>query len=326
MKDKISKEKFLGLAKKIGESAKSTAETVGSTVKSSASTFVATAKESSEQFEIKREQHKYENDIKKYHPINEDFFRAGEFVKPSVVRAVKDDVRRDVEVCKGAVGFITGEGANELLNVYTEHCDLLGDINWYPEFSEGVYRVDPCEENRYIRIDLYFQYMKKARVDELISIAKDLGAKNVEVVLKVHEKNFSAQKQDGQLHIGKFSLGSVGVSVSNSNTQNHASSMEVAAKVDFKGGSEPVTPKVKYFKKESDIQDLINMRMSKEDNQILSKRYSLRYGSSSGISINEAEKIDAAIAMAGAGGNASRTVTSEVQIESDTLLEYYIEF
>ena len=324
--ENVSKEKMFEFAKSISSVAKNTAESVGVTIKKSTSAMISSAKISSEQYIIKRDQQKYESDLKKYHPIFEDYFKSADFVLPSTIRIVENDRRRNIEACENAVGFITGEKESVLLNVYKEHINLLGDITWYPEMNEGVYRVDPCDQSSYIEIGEYFSHLKKVRVDELVAVAKDLGAKRVEVILKLKESSFTGDNKEGKLSAGKFGLGNIGMGGSFSKTRRASSNLEVAAQLDFSGGKEPITPKLKYFKNESDIQSLVKMRMTPGENQILSKRYSIQYGSSSGISISEAEKIDAAITMAGADGSVSRSVTSNVQTESDTLLEYYIEF
>lgn len=318
-KDNKSKGKFLDIAKSIGTVAKTTADALGTTTKNAAISLAATVKENNEQLNAKMEQRKNENDIRKYRPVYEENIKSPEFVLPSMIRVVGDDVRRTIKACEGAIGYYTeGKGA-KVFNIYKEHLNLF-DIEFYPYQEEAVYYVDPCYENHYIRIDEYFVYLKKVRVDELISLAQDLGAKHVEIVLKA--KALSSSVGDGS---GKMRLGKWGVDASFSRSQNEAIGAEIAADINFSGQSKPVKPKINYFKNESDILSLIEMRMTpKTENRILSKKYSFRYGNSSGIKVSDAEKIDLSLASLGLG--LSRSVTNEVNNECDTLLEYSIEF
>ena len=93
----------------------------------------------------------------------------------------------------------------------------------------------------------------------------------------------------------------------------------------FSGRETPREPNIVYFKNESDILSLIKMRMApEEENRILSKKYSFKYGNSSGIRTSDAEKID--FSLAGFGMNLSRSFASEANMENNTLLEYIVEF
>ena len=116
-----------------------------------------------------------------------------------------------------------------------------------------------------------------------------------------------------------------GAEVSTSKSKIENTVLEVAAKIDFVGNHNPIKQKLVYFKNESDIKALIKMRTnSSNENQILSKTYSLQYGNSSGITISDAEKIDLMLYNINYG--LRRSFTSEALFESNTILEYVIIF
>ena len=321
MKDqeKRPKENLFGFAKSLGNAAKTTAESLGETTKNAAVSLAATMKENSEQISKKLEQKKYENDLKKYAPINEEELKSEAFIIPDMIRVVGEDVRRNVKACEGAIGFWAEGKGFRLFNIYREHLELLGNLKWYPHVDETVYYVDPCHKKFYIRLDEYFAYLKKVRVDELTAIAQDLGAKSVEIVLKSQKASSSNESGSGKMALGKW-----GASANFSKAEKESTGVEVAAKINFAGNAAPVKPKLVYFKDEGDILALVKMRLSPDSNQILSKKYSFRYGNSSGIKTSDAEKID--LALSGVGLDLSRSVSSEANSESNTLLEYNIEF
>lgn len=315
---KFSKEKLLNFANTIGNATKNTASNIGEATKNVAVTVAENVKESSEQLGDRLEQMKYENDKKRLSPIYKEELLSENFVLPHLVHIVNYDKRKENKACEGAVGFLTGKDV-KVLNVYREFVDLL-NISFYPLLEEAVYYVDPCFSNLYIKLDEYFAYLKKVRVDELTSVAQDLGAKHVEIVLKSHQN--SAQSQSSSGSVGLFKVGG---EMSSSRARKEFSGVEVAAKTDFGGNANPVRPKLTYFKNESDINALIEMRLNpNNENQILSKTYSLQYGNSSGIKVSDAQKIDTALSQINCA--ASRSVTSEAMSENNTILEYSIVF
>lgn len=315
---KFSKEKLLNIANDIGAATKNTVANIGEATKNVAVSAMENVKENSEHFSEKLDQMKYDNDKKRLCPIYKEELLAPEFVMPTLINIVGYDKRKENKACEGAVGFLTGKDT-KILNIYHEFVDLL-DVTFNPFIEETIYHVDPCFSKCYIKMDEYFAYLKKMRVDELVSVAQNLGAKHVEILLKSNQ--VSAQSQSGS---GSIGVGSIGIGASSSKSKKEVSGVEVAAKIDFGGNEKPVEPKLVYFKDESDIKALINMRMNPDnENKILSKTYSLQYGNSSGIKVSDAQKIDAAISGTNCG--ASRSVTSEAMSENSTILEYSIVF
>lgn len=315
MDKKFSKENLLNLA----NATKNKVANIGEATKNAAVSVAENIKESSDQISDKLDKRKFENDKKKLCPIFKDEITSPEFILPALIHVVDYDKRMENKACVGAVGFYSGKDI-KMLNIYREFVDLL-KVDFYPIIEEAVYYVDHCFNNLYIKLDDYFAYLKKMRVDELIAVARDLGAKHVEIILKSNTKSSKNESSSRSLGIG----GVFGGESSLSRSKNDSIGVEVAAKVDFIGNEQPCEPKLVYFKNESDINTLIKMRLDSENgNKILSKTYSLQYGNSSGIKVSEAQKIDAT--LSNVSGGVSSSVTNEALSENSTILEYSISF
>lgn len=314
---KISRQKILEVANNLGCLTKEKAAKIGNITKKAAITVADNVKEGSEQLGEKLGQLKYENDKRKFCPIYKEDVLDSSFVLPSLIRIVEYDKRKENKACEGAIGFLTGKEV-KILNIYREYIDLL-NINFYPLVEETIYHVDPCFDKNYIKLDEYFAYLKKVRVDELIEIAQNLGAKHVEIVLKVTRKSMSNHKRT----VNAKSL-VVNGEVTELKSNREVINIDVAAKIDFLGNEMPVKPKVRYFKNESDINSLIKMCLNSNENKLLSKTYSFQYGNSSGIDINYAQKIDESLKDANIKIN--RSILNESLSENNTILEYSISF
>lgn len=315
---KLSKEKMFDIASAVGNVTKNTVANIGAITKNTAVSVAENVKEGSVNLGKQLDKIKYDNDKKRLCPVYKKDLLVDDFVMPTLVSVVDYDKRKENKACEGAIGFFTGKDI-KILNIYREFVDLL-NINFYPILENAVYYVDPCFKNQYIKLDEYFAYLKKVRVDELIAVAQALGAKHVEIILKGIKNSAKSQSSTSG-----FSSLKIGGDVSYSKSQSEFTGVEVAAKLDFGGNEKPIEPNLVYFKNESDINSLIKMRLNTSNqNKILSKTYSLKYGNSSGIKISDAQKIDAALSQINCG--ASRTFTSELMSENNTILEYSIYF
>lgn len=98
---------------------------------------------------------------------------------------------------------------------------------------------------------------------------------------------------------------------------------EIAADIHFLDKMRQKPPTLVYFKRESDIERLVEMRM-KPGNPIKSKDYHFQCSSSAGMSEKVAAKLDGILQQLKCSGTA--TISSEVQRENRTELNYHIEF
>lgn len=238
---------------------------------------------------------------------------------PSMICIVERDKKRsNNEACFGAIGYRTTVKNMDMLNIYEDCAPQLG-LWFYPNITKTIYYADPYQNNFYICLDEYFDYLKKARVNELEMVAQDLGAKKVQITFKEHKKNFVTKNVHADGKVDRIK-----VSGSFEKSDNEYSNVEIAADLKFSGHDTPIEPKLVYFKNESDIEKLIHMRVGSSMNKIESKIYSFQCNKSSGIKEKEAVQIDAILNQLKCGGTAS--ISSEAQRESRTDLEYRIEF
>lgn len=238
---------------------------------------------------------------------------------PSIICIVKRDKKRSENVvCSGSVGYRMTVKGVDMLYLFEDSVSQLG-MRFYPAISETIYYLDPYQDNFYICLDDYFDYLKKVRVNELEVVAQDLGAKRVQITFKEHKKAFFTKSARVDAAVEK-----VKISNSYGNASNEYSSVEVAADVKFSGQDTPVKPKLVYFKNESDIEKLVQMRTENSKNKIESKTYRFQCNKSSGIKEKDAARIDAVLYQLKCSGTA--TISSEAQRESRTELEYSIEF
>lgn len=91
---------------------------------------------------------------------------------------IADDVdRKDIEVCKGSIGWSSKAGGLDVLHLYEEIVKSSG-IVFFPQPQLGsVYYQDALDSNRYISLDSYFDTVQKDKFTELKRIAFELGAK-----------------------------------------------------------------------------------------------------------------------------------------------------
>ena len=302
----ISKAKITDIASTVGVSTKNVIDSVSKDVKDIGSKL-------GQQLTTT----KMEMDKKRLCPIFAEDINE-RFQLPPMIRVVTYDKRKENSVCDGAVGFLTKNKEMIILNIYNEYANILG-IEYAPHFQDGIYYVDHCNKKLYINLEDYFGYLKKARVDELSMLAQDLGASKVKIELKEQKRSNSNENVKASASY-KVSIGAT-----HNSSNNQFTNIEVAAEINFSGQSEPVEPRLTYFKHESDILALVKMRMNPNTkNQILSKTYSLQYNNTSGIKVSDAANIDSAVKSLNCGGSVS--VMKEAKDESKTILAYSIWF
>lgn len=312
-------DKTKDFASVLSDKTKVAASSVADATKTAFTNVSESIKENNQQISEQIDKAIYEKDKKRLCPFFEEDLRNENFSMPAMIRIVDYDKRRDNKACQGAIGFETNTKDMKVLNIYSEFVPML-NLRFYPHVKESVYYIDPCYKNLYISLDDYFAYLKKVRVDELQTVAQDLGAKQVTITLKEQKKSLTSKNAKG-------SIGGRGISASANTTtrNNELLNLEVAAKVDFVGKDNPIEPNLVYFKNESDVNALIKMRLNPENrNNILSKTYSFLYSNTSGIKVNEAVKIDEALSHM--NYNAGYSIVNEALSESRTILEYSIQF
>ena len=278
-------------------------------------------KESGERWAEKQEQAKRDRELKELRPFFSNDIEGPGFSLPKLIRIAEMDTKHaESQVCEDSVGFTFSDKDLDIVTIYPDKLDLF-DLKFFPDTDSGLYYVDPNDRDYYISLDEYFNYLKVARIGELQKIAQDLGATHFRVVYKEQKKSFSANdaKVNATVKIPVKQGGKV--AVDHHTGENAFSKVEIAAEM-VCIGHDPVKPKLSYFRKDPQILNLIELRMS--NNELKHQTYTLNLSSSCGIKIKDAVKIDAAIKAMKLDGNT--TVTSEAQSESRRIFEYEIDF
>jgi hypothetical protein len=235
-----------------------------------------------------------------------------------IIVGEQDKKRKESPICIGSIGHMVKAKGMEVLNLYEEHVQKLG-VEFFPTVAQTVYYKDPYQENFYIGLDDYFDFLQKARISELEMVAHKLGAKRMQISFKERKKQFVAGKAEAKAFIK-----GARVAATHEKELDEYASIEIAADVRFSGHDTPEVPTLVYFRNVDDIEKLIKMRTDGANNRIEAKVYKIQCEMLSGIKKREAMQIDSALQYLKLSGTAS--ISSEVQRESRTVLEYRIEF
>lgn len=298
------------------------AENMGATAKKAASAAKLGAVQGGDKIGSWMDQTKREKELKALAPIFEEDLESPEFTITKMIRVAEMDKRHaESELCNGSVGFWSEYKDMKVLNIYTDKADMFG-LTYYPDRNGEIYYVDPFDRDHYIALDGYFHYLKVARVNELQRIAQDLGAKHFRVTYKENKKSEMEKHQKGKLAGAHKAAGASGTAEAESDySERNSSTLEIAAEMECIG-HDPVEPKLVYFQKDDSIKNLIRLRMS--DNTVKHQKFTLSCGESSGIRMNDAAKIDAALQAMKCSVSAS--ISSKLQSEARRYFEYEIDF
>lgn len=234
-----------------------------------------------------------------------------------LVRIVEREKKFDIDVCKGSIGYWDTCKGERWMNIFKDSVSKFG-LDFYPNDEVNFYYVDPTNKDSYIVLDEYFDRLKQVRVSELQKIAQDLGAKYFRVTYIKERTTLSKKAANGKGSIHKKGNGSAQMNA----TEQKYDRMDIAAEMSFPG-HEPVMPHVRYLKSDPNIENLIKMRMDPKG-PLNHQTLNIKLSSSSGLKETDAVKIDMILKSLKMAGNT--TVSSEVQNEAKSILEYEINF
>ena len=271
--------------------------------------------------EIEKEKNKREDSVKKYNPLFPDVFQSDNFHLPNVINIVDDAVRRGIDVCEGAIGWIekVGKGKEEdkveVLYLYDEFVEE-SNIQFIPFAAcDTVYSIDPFEKGKFINTDTTFERTLNEKLAELEHIAYCLGAKSCSIQIVVSDKDTSNVDVNG-----KVSALSIKGECNSTTANNQMKNLKNITY--FEGNTKTKLPKLKWFAFDENINGLIEMRRLGK-NMIKSKVLELNCSVSKTMSHKMAVAVDA-IKKCKIGGTIAATVKS-VQ-EQNTKLVFEVEF
>ncbi|MBQ8497471.1 MAG: hypothetical protein IJ489_08475 [Clostridia bacterium] len=264
--------------------------------------------------------------MKKYNPLFPDVYQSENFNLPNIIMIVDEAIRRDIDVCEGAIGWTSNKGRMEVLHLYDDAVSLK-NITFVPSVScDAIYFVDNFDPNRYINIDSIFTKSHEERLSELEYIAYSLGARScsIEIIETDTESKLghSAIKSRKSADIKNISV------TSDENFENdfsfiNSSQRSGHTKTKFAGSDNPVPPTLKWFAHDDNIKKLIEMRCS-DTNAIKSRRLELEGSSSATMSYKTALAIDATVMDIGIKKQA--TMENQAKKENHSKLIFEIEF
>lgn len=240
-------------------------------------------KETTKNIVAKNKENKIEKKLTKLNPLTREEFFSDNFFVPNIIKIVDDAVRRDNELCAGAIGWRETHFDTEILFLYDEFVKE-SNLNFIPKVScNSIYIMDNYDRKTFITLDYLFTYSHEGKLAELKNIAYCLGAKKCSIEIKESlsknlQKSINTEKKD------KFSY-SYDLALQFKELRHGK------IKVDFVGSNDIVYPTLKWFKYDDNIKKLIDMRLN-QTNSINSETVELLGSISSTISKQTAINID----------------------------------
>lgn len=278
------------------------------------------AKEFSEQ--SKKEA--YERMLKKYNPLFPEQYNSSSFNVPNMIMIVDDAVRKGIEVCEGAVGWLDKKNDVEILCLYDEAVASSG-LQFVPAaVCDAVYYVDSFDRKRFVRLDHLLKKADEEKVAELEYIAYCLGAKSCSVQILETQEEYSIVKN--MIHGAKNVIRGVENADLKVETEGAAAMFKMrgaAGKAEFSGSQAIRMPELKWFRYDENIKRLIEMRLEGKDT-VRSKELKLEGVSSATISQKTALAVDAAVK--GMGVNGAASMEKQSKRECNSTFCFHIEF
>ena len=268
----------------------------------------------------------YLRKLKKFNPLFPEQYNSESFNLPNMIVIVDDAERKDIDVCQGAIGWLSSDTGMEVLHLYDEAVIESG-IKFVPAVTcDAVYYVDNFDRNRFIRTDCIFSKAHEEKIAELKHIAYSLGAKKCSIEISESDTEVEVEKK-------KFGIGG-GLSIkgikghSDEKSEQSMSQKDYSERkgkniINFVGSDDAKRPELKWFKHDDNILNLIEMRCS-GNNAVTSEILELEGSASSTMSRKTAYAIDNAMGKLGAKG--SNSMEKQATRESSSKLYFSIEF
>lgn len=262
----------------------------------------------------------YNKRMKKYNPLFPEEYCSEEFHVPNIIRIVDDAVRRDIDVCQGAIGWREKKKDTEVLFLYDEFVRDSGLIFVPNATCDEIYYMDAFDRKRFIKLDYIFQKAHEEKMAELEHIAYSLGAKKCIIELEDKEVNRDKKKRNLEVKETKGDdSGTEGYSqeTSSDSYRKRSSKTETV----FEGNTMLAEPRLKWFAHDDNILNLIEWRFN-GGNITTTKR--LSGAASATMSKIAAYNID--VAVAGMGINQGYSMEDQSVKESQSKIVYRLEF
>ena len=265
----------------------------------------------------------YARRMKKYNPLFPEQYQGVGFNLPNIIMIVDDAVRRGVDVCEGAIGWLSKESGVEVLCLYDEAVEFSG-IQFVPAVTcDALYCVDSFDRKRFIRTDCVFSKAHEERIAELKYVAYCLGAKRC--TIEISESSMDTQVQSRSIKMsesykGVSSTESADQSISQTGRNRRSGRVEI----EFEGSDTSKRPELKWFAHDDNIKRLLEMCCNGK-RAVKTETLELAGSSSATMSQKTACAIDGAIGKLG-GANGSSSMDAQAAKEHHSKLHFHIEF
>lgn len=262
--------------------------------------------------------------IKKFNPLFPDQYNGENFNLPNMIIIVDDAVRRGIDVCEGAIGWLSNNTGVEILHLYDEYVPECG-IQFIPSVTcDAVYYVDSFDRKRFIRTDCIFSKAHEERLAELKHIAYSLGAKRCSIEISEAFSDAQIQHKSVDFTESYKELLSSKECAEQSFARKNSSQRSGRVEAEFEGHTSPQKPTLKWFAHDDNINRLIEMCCN-GNRSVKSEFLELSGSSSATMSQKTACSIDTAIGKTG-GVKGHTSMNAEAAKEHHSKLLFHIEF
>ena len=256
--------------------------------------------------------------LKKLDPVFPDEYKSKDFHLPNIIMIVDDAERKNIDLCEGAIGYLSKFTKEEMLCLYDEAIKFSG-LKFVPApICGSIYYVDNFDRKKFIQTDCIFSITHEERIAELEHIAYCLGAKKFSV--EVYETTNQSRTKNYNTNISYKNQNS---NIDYSRSQNQSFGIKGKVETEFSGSSTYTIPKLKWFEHHQNIQTLIKS-IADKTNITKAKTLELSVSSSATMSKSTAMQIDTIMKKHNIKGNLS--IKSQAEREHQSTLIYHIEF
>ncbi len=231
---------------------------------------------------------------KKYNPLFLDQYADFSFKLPNLIVIVDDAVRKGIEVCEGAIGWLSKEKGVEVLHLYDEFVNQSG-LRFFPTpMCDVAYYVDQHDRSTFINVDNYLSNMQEEKLAELQHIAFCVGAKSYSVEMIEDNKEKASMVGDFGVSEKKGKKAQAGVGVGFTSQNKNSLHTKALAEATFESKREPIEPKLVWFAHDRNVLNLIQMRCA---GQVVDmKNYAIELQSTTTMFRSTMAKLDGALA------------------------------
>lgn len=261
---------------------------------------------------------------KYYAPIfSETLMDQREGEKHQNLIVIVDEARRkNNKTCEGAVGWLSKEKRQEVLNLYDSAVQESG-ITFLPSAQiNTVYWRNPLDRMQYVKVNEFFDFMQENKLAELERIAMMLGAVKCSISYE-EQSSKHEEKQRTQKHKTSYIRINAEVDETSEVERDYLSNKEILLTSEFKKSDKPIRPEnLKWFEHDGKIKNLIDIVCM--GRKLVKKTIVINSDITSIISEADAASIDAAYMKI--SGGSKLDFKKKVREESKKRLVFTVEF